>query len=250
MQKTLAYSGTIWYDAHREVKTMEKKGLSQEGLKLIACITMLIDHIGAVFFPSVMILRIIGRLSFPIYCFLLAEGAAYTRHAGRYALRLLICALVSELPHDLAFYGRLTLGSLSVMANLLIGFGMLWAIGKTSKWWLKAVCIGIAMVLARILDANYDYYGILVIAAFGLTRGKTFGWAVQAAAMAVLFWVMPSAKVPLGSFRLPVQFFGVLALIPIMLYSGRKITGNKCVQWGFYLFYPLHLLVLYLIKLI
>ena len=88
---------------------MERKGLPQEGLKLIACITMLIDHIGAVFFPSLILLRIIGRLSFPIYCFLLAEGAAHTKHAPRYALRLLLCALISELPYDLAFSGKLTL---------------------------------------------------------------------------------------------------------------------------------------------
>lgn len=229
---------------------MEKRGLSQEGLKLIACVTMLIDHIGAVFFPSVMILRVIGRLSFPIYCFLLAEGAAYTKHAGKYSLRLLICAIISELPHDLAFYGRLTLGSLSVMANLLIGFGMLWTMGKTKWWWLKAVFVGITMVLARLLDANYNYYGILVIAVFGLTRGKPIGWIIQILTLAVLFWVMPSAKVTLGNFRMPVQFFGILALIPIGLYSGRKITRNKWVQWGFYLFYPLHLLALYFIKLI
>ena len=229
---------------------MEKKGLSQEVLKLIACITMLIDHIGAVFFPSAMFLRVIGRLSFPIYCFLLVEGAAHTRHAGRYALRLLICAVVSELPHDLAFYGRLTLDSLSVMANLLIGFGMLWVMGKTKWWWLKVAYVSVAMVLARVLNANYDYYGIVVIAVFGLTRGKPFAWVFQTIALAVLFWMMPSAKIPLGDFYVPVQFFGVLALIPILLYSGRKVSGNKWVQWGFYLFYPLHLLVLYLIKLI
>ena len=229
---------------------MEKKGIAQEGLKLIACITMLIDHIGAVFFPSMQILRMIGRLSFPIYCFLLVEGAAHTKNAGRYALRLLICALVSELPHDLAFGDHLTLNSLSIMVTLLIGFGMLWAMGKTTKWWLKVLFIGIAMVLARVLHVSYDWRGILVIAVFALTRGRHFAWAFQIVALAVLFWGMPSSQLWIGNFRFPVQCLGLLALIPIHLYSGRKATSSPVIQWAFYLFYPLHLLALYIVKLI
>ena len=229
---------------------MEKSGLSQEALKLIACITMLIDHVGAVFFPSVVWLRIIGRISFPIYCFLLAEGAAYTKNAGKYALRLLICAILSEIPHDLAFGQPFSLGFFTVMMTMLIGFGMLWAMGKTDKWWIKLPIIGVAMVIARTLNVSYGWRGILVIAIFAFTRKKRFAWAVQLVLLAVLFWTMSSTKIAIGSFRLPIQVLGVLALIPIHLYSGRKITKNKWVQWSFYLFYPLHLLALYLIKLL
>ena len=229
---------------------MERNGLPQEGLKLIACITMLIDHIGAIFFPSLRILRIIGRLSFPIYCFLLVEGAAHTRHAGKYALRLFICALISELPYDLAFGGQLSLKSLTVMASLLLGFGMLWAMGKATKWWMKAGIIGISMVLARIFHVSYDWRGTLVIAVFALTREKPFAWLLQLVCLSVLFWGMPSAKLDLGFLLLPIQLFGLLALIPIALYSGKKVTNSRAVQWGFYLFYPLHLLMLYLISLI
>ena len=105
---------------------MIPKKMPQEWLKLIACITMLADHIGAILLPGCVLLRIIGRLSFPIYCFLLAEGAAHTRNAKGYALRLLICAILSEIPHDLALSGRvLTLGSLNTMFSLLLGFLMI-----------------------------------------------------------------------------------------------------------------------------
>ena len=229
---------------------MEKKRIPQEGLKLIACITMLIDHIGAIFFPSLKILRMIGRLSFPIYCFLLVEGAAHTKNAGKYALRLLICAIISELPYDLAFDGRLSLNSLSVMATLLIGFGMLWAMEKAGNWWLRGFAIGIAMVLARVFHANYDWRGVLVIAVFALTREKPFAWAIQAVTLTALFLGMPTSKLWIGSFGFPIQSLAVLSLIPIHLYSGRKVTSSRAVQWGFYLFYPLHLLALYIAQLI
>ena len=229
---------------------MEKKGLSQEGLKLIACVTMLIDHIGAIFFPTLGALRIIGRLSFPIYCFLLVEGAVHTKHALRYVLRLFVCAVISEIPHDLAFYGEISLRAFSVMVTLLVGYSMLWAMEKTNKWWLKILPIGVAMVLARVLHISYNWRGILVIAVFALTRGKRFAWMVQAVLLTLLFWGMPSAKLAVGCFQVPIQCLGVLALIPIQLYSGRKLTTSRLVQWGFYLFYPAHLLALYLIRIL
>ena len=73
-------------------------------LKLIALTTMFIDHIGAVFFPQVTLLRVIGRISFPLYAFLIAEGCRYTRNRGRYALGLGVFALISEIPYDLALH--------------------------------------------------------------------------------------------------------------------------------------------------
>ena len=110
--------------------------LNQENLKLIACGTMLIDHFAAVILLSMFphtrnvvelyyILRIIGRLAFPIYCFLLVEGAHYTRNPKKYALRMAIGAVLSEIPYDLAFYGGWTLENQSVMITLLLGFGAL-----------------------------------------------------------------------------------------------------------------------------
>ena len=103
---------------------MQKRGLSQEGLKLIACITMLVDHIGAVFFPFTAWFRIIGRIAFPIYCFMLAEGVYHTKNPRKYGLRLLIGALLSEALYDCTFYGGFNWHYQNVMLALLIGFIM------------------------------------------------------------------------------------------------------------------------------
>ena len=112
---------------------MKKRGLSQEMLKLIACLTMLIDHVGATVIlelfgttPSLGLywlywaMRIVGRMAFPIYCFLLAEGAHYTRNPKQYALRLAIGVVLSELPFDFAFWGVWTLCSTGGMTNYMI----------------------------------------------------------------------------------------------------------------------------------
>ena len=100
---------------------MEKKGLSQEALKSIACITMLLDHIGATMVRGYT-LRIIGRIAFPIFCFLMAEGAYHTKNPRKYCLRLMIGMLLSELPFDLAFRLKPTWEYQCVMVTLLLGF--------------------------------------------------------------------------------------------------------------------------------
>ena len=116
---------------------MKRFGMSQEMLKLIACMTMLIDHIAAVLvIPSDaamlagdttvawvhVVMRGIGRVAFPIFCFLLVEGAHHTRNPRKYALRLSLGMVLSEIPFDLAFFGRLTWAHQSVMVTLLLGF--------------------------------------------------------------------------------------------------------------------------------
>lgn len=100
---------------------MRKRGLSQEALKGIACVTMLLDHIGATMVQGYT-LRIIGRIAFPIFCFLMAEGTFYTKNPRKYGLRLMVGALLSEIPFDLAFRGKLTWEYQNVMLTLFLGF--------------------------------------------------------------------------------------------------------------------------------
>lgn len=253
---------------------MERKGVSQEGLKLIACMTMLIDHIGATMVPGAG-LRIVGRIAFPIFCFLLVEGAHYTRNPGRYALRLFIGMLLSELPFDLAFSRRLNWSSQSVMVTLLLGYCAIFILQTLLRFLAGrgfgnvqlAICFAIAAAVlftaaasaADYLHTDYGAGGIMLIACFYIARvlensrqdGKAKLPALiwQLACMAFLFsMVIPGYLLRLGPFWVPIEMFAILALIPIHLYQGRKVTGSKAVQWAFYLFYPAHLLILYFIR--
>lgn len=221
---------------------MERKGISQEALKIIACVSMLIDHIGYSFFPYTLWLRYIGRLAFPIYCFLLAEGAHYTKNPGRYALRLGIGAVLAELPFDLLFFGTLTLAHQSVMITLLLGFAMILCMKKAKHFLLQLLLILPFYWLANHLYTDYSGRGILLIALFYLTRGYSLRFFPQTLGLILLF------ALPESNGALPWTAWAVLAMIPISLYSGRKATASKWVQTGFYLFYPVHLAVLFLVR--
>lgn len=222
---------------------MKRNGISQEALKLTACVSMLIDHVGLVFFPRLLWLRYIGRLAFPIYCFLLSEGAHYTKSPGKYALRLSIGAVLAELPYDLLFYGGLTFAHQSVMLTLLLGFAMLFCMKKAKHYPVKLLLILPFYVLANRLHTDYSGRGILLIALFFLTRDFSWRLIPQTLGLVLLFARPDSAG------NLPWTAWAVLAMIPISLYSGRKSTASKWVQTGFYLFYPVHLGVLFLVRL-
>lgn len=256
----------------------KKKGISQETLKLIACVAMLIDHVGATLVLLLFMrnpvdspaniwleclyrgMRLIGRIAFPIYCFLLVEGAYRTRDPKKYALRLFIGMLLSEIPFDLAFSPtwlvyewKLTTpllgfnpGFNSVMMTLLLGFGMIQCMKRVKGLW-KAVMILPFYFLAEALDTDYSGMGILLIAVFALTRGVKYEKLLCILGCAV---VLNSGFKDMQIFGIWIntEIFALLALIPIFCYDGRKLTHNKAVQWGFYLFYPVHILILALLK--
>ena len=231
-------------------------GLPQEALKLIACISMLIDHFGVgivrqlhtpwmidIYYAC----RILGRFAFPIYCFLLVEGMRRTRNPGKYILRLAMGILLAELPFDLLFEGGFTWGYQSVMVTLTLGAMMLLCMQKTDKKWLKILLVVPFAILARLAKCDYGSGGIVMIAVFALFE--------QLAIQTVALWLvnrelLPTAAVRIFGLVIRIQLLALLAQIPIGLYNGRKRSHSKALQWGFYLFYPVHLLVLWMILLI
>ena len=247
---------------------MKKRGISQEALKLIACVSMLIDHVGATvvldgfryagtetgawtLYRIYLLMRVIGRIAFPIYCFLLAEGAHYTHSPRRYALRLAIGAVLSELPFDLAFFGGWTWIYQNVMLTMLLGFLALEAMGKCRNWLLKLLAAAPFALVAEWCQTDYGGAGVLLIVLFGITRELPHRGLLQLAGMALICgFLIPGSTITIGPFRIGIELFALLGMIPIFWYSGRKTTSGKAVQWGFYLFYPVHLTILYLLQLL
>ena len=226
---------------------METKGLSREGLKLVACITMLMDHVGIWLIPSVG-LRLVGRIAFPLYCFMLAEGVEHTRNPRKYGLRLLLVLILSEIPFDLVVFGRITLDHQSVMVTLLLGFFML-ELGKKTDNFLLKILIGLPFILlAEIFRTDYGGHGVLLILLLSLVRGLPHEGAAMALVLLGVSLSMDSFPVPVLGMKIPIELFSILAMIPLSLYSGRKATHSKALQWAFTLFYPAHLAVLALLR--
>ena len=222
-----------------------EKGLSQEGLKILACVTMLVDH-AALLFGGSPWLRVIGRLAFPIYCFLLTEGIRHTRDVRRYLSRLLFAAIVSEPIYDLVLYPCVGIWQhQNVLWTLALGCTMLWCMTMIHKPVAKLAVMLLFALAAQLVRASYGSSGIYMIALFALCRGMPEGKWVLAAGLLVINWLMGSFTVSVFGLDVPVQLFAELALVPIFLYSGEKRTRLKAVSWGFYLFYPAHLLLLW-----
>ena len=199
-------------------------------LKCIAIVSMALDHTGAVLYPSQIWLRCLGRIAFPIFCFLIVEGFFHTHDVRRYMGRLGVFALISEIPYDLAFRGvPLEYAHQNVFFTLLIGIGMMVLLERNREWPVKAVILLLAMWLAVLVRSDYNFRGVLLIFVFYIFHESRW-LAVTAGG----FWNFLYQGV--------IQKYGVLSVLPLALYNGER--GRK-MKYFFYIFYPAHLLLLY-----
>lgn len=222
------------------------KCLNSFYLKIIAVITMTTDHIGAVLLPQYLILRAIGRIAFPIYCFLLVNGFLHTGNLKKYIGRLAVFALISEVFFDKVFFGRfIYMKAQNVFFTLLIGIVMLSCIEwlrrnqyknpglRVISGVLEGIIVILACMTAYILCTDYSFFGIFMMYGFYSLRYNRI--------MLGFF----QAFINMGMMG-DIQSFACTALIPIYLYNGEK--GNTDYKWWFYIYYPLHLLVIGIIK--
>lgn len=205
-------------------------------LKLIAAVTMLIDHTGVLFFPQLSVLRVVGRVSFPLYAFLAAEGAANTRRPGHYLARLSLFALLSELPFRLAFsVGWNNLLPQNVLFTLLAGVAC--CLVFSSQKPLPSLFFTLsAAASAQLAGTDYGAYGVLCVVGFYLLRRERAGQGIAFSLLTALNSICTPA---------PLQAFAVLGLAPCALYSGER---GRDLRWLFYVFYPAHLLLLWGIR--
>jgi hypothetical protein len=219
--------------AYRE--WIEEHGLSSFTLKCIAIIAMLIDHLEAVVLQNQQWMRFIGRISFPIFCFLLVEGFYHTKNIKKYSFRLLLFSFLSEIPFDLAFHQKVfAFESQNVFFTLFLGLMALILIKKCRYVEIKLAGLCGLMFLAYFLRTDYEHYGIMLIIIFYLFREKIM------LKSALLFGVT------FGCYGvMHIQSIAGVAALPIALYNGKKGAGMK---YFFYIFYPAHFLLLYLVR--
>ena len=223
-------------------------------LKLIAICTMFIDHMGATLFPDDLLLRCVGRVAFPIFCFLVAEGCVYTRSRWKYALRLLVFAVLSEIPFNLMVsvtqvwyrYAQNVLWTL--LAGALLCWLMDWSLKKRRlpTFLPTAAAMVAAFWLLEVCHTDYGGWGMLLVPMFYAIHRAPYGSAAKMAAQAVGLAFFCLAV--MGG-AVTIELYAMLALLPIWLDNGRRGFTNRVVQYGFYAFYPVHILVLSLIRL-
>lgn len=202
-------------------------------IKMIALITMLLDHIGYTIFPDMLIFRAIGRIAFPIFCFLEVEAFYHTRSTWNYLIRLCIFALLSEIPFDLAFFGTIYHPQdQNVFITLALGLCALFCLEEMASKRRFAIPFALLFVIAYLSNCDYGPGGVLLICMFYQTKDNKLMQFMLCALIMYLFY---------GAFEL----YGLFAFIPILLYNGKRGPSIKMV---FYWFYPLHLLALYLIE--
>ncbi len=229
--------------------------MNRNHLKLIACRSMLIDHIGYVLFPQVEILRIIGRIAMPLFAFFIGEGCLHTRDRRKYFLRLFVLALICQCVYIAESF--ITGSGNGLYLNILFTFSFSIILCSVSicaekensfKWWLILIITAVVFwemesffeyISSEIgvnIQLDYGKEGIF-LPVFALTNKGKWKKLICFAGGLLLF------SVSLYGFPTPFFFFAMIPVLLLCFYNGQG--GKRNMKYFFYLFYPLHLAVIY-----
>lgn len=250
--------------------------MSAMTLKIIACISMILDHIGIVF--EIAALRIVGRIAFPIYLYLVYNGYKHTSSKIMYAVRLGTFAAISQVPFSLFTSGKFLCGNGNVFVTLFVCLICIWLTDVMMKNRMIKYLSALPTVLTfclyffGIILSDYGAKAVLMSFVFVAFYGKRFsqkmvtllGVACAVFYSYILEWVLfpiglilgQNPSLPSMSYWEFVQLFSLLALPLIFIYNGKKgkwpigKPNETLVQYGFYLFYPVHLTLLWLVKVV
>ena len=233
-------------------------GIDALTLHILAMLFMLCDHVWATVVSGREWLTAVGRLAFPIFAFMLAEGFRRTGNVKRYGLRLLALAVLSEIPFDLMYGGTFFYPfHQNVIWTFLIALLCMWAISSVHKHGKILLTILVCLITAvvgflagRLLMTDYGGEGVLTVLLFYLFPGKTWWQKLfQTLGMIELNCILlASLVIPVSLFghavELPEQGLALLALIPTWLYNGEQGYHSRWTRLICYGFYPIHMLIL------
>ena len=224
-----------------------KIGLTNNQLKIIAMVSMLIDHIGLLFFTDVAIFRVLGRIAFPIFAYMIAEGCRYTKNKKKYLGIITAMALVFQVVYFVAmqslYQGILVTFSLAIIT--IYSIDTLRQTKKRKYRWLSAgmlLLVAVFVILFPILFAevgfaiDYGIWGLLIPVAVYFMPNKA--WRVGSVSALLI-----ARGIYYTCVAYPLQWFSLLAVPFLALYNGER--GKKKMKYVFYIFYPAHLVILY-----
>lgn len=226
-----------------------KTNLDTNFIKLIAILSMTVDHVGSAFFPEYPAFRWIGRIAFPLFCYCMTVGMLYTHDIKKYALRLGAFALISQPFWILAFHADDIVGNLlnlNIFFTLLVSLLSVWGF-KEKKWWLFAA----GLILLNVINFDYAMTGLILMLIFYLCRNKPWlGAVIYAISYLPALWggsLEDPLALKIGDWAIGFEIFALLALP--FIYAHTRFNP-RISKWFFYIYYPAHLLVIFLIKMI
>ena len=223
-------------------------GLSSNALKMIALVAMTLDHIGVQILTESELLRIIGRLAFPIFAYTIAEGCTHTKNRKRYALIIGATALLCQLVYFFAMQSLYQCIFVTFLLSIIIIYTFDKAVkSKSTIWWLFGVVLLLSVLFVTEFLPNilyktdfyidYGFAGIMVPVLIYFAPGKASKLAAALFALSLLAFSVGG-----------IQWYSLFALPIIALYNGKR--GTRRLKWFFYIYYPVHLVVIYAASLL
>ena len=199
-------------------------------LKMLGILTMTIDHLGFIFFQENLVLRFIGRLSFPLFAFQLAVGYSHSKNKEKHILKMLLFALISQIPFMIFTNIVSSVFLLNIAFTFTIGLLAMYAFENIKQPVLKFLITVCVLIMGFIIPVDYGGYGVALCFVFYALQSHKFLSIASAGALTILKIVLEQNLT---------KTFILYSLIPIWFYNGKK---GKDMKNFFYLFYPLHML--------
>jgi hypothetical protein len=233
-------------------------------LKIIAMITMFCDHLGGAIYKSISPFNYIGRIAFPIFAFQISEGFSHTKDLKKYLLRLMIFAIISQIPYILFLSMYSSTVQLNIFFTLAFGLIAIWLhsyIHKNisskidnrieqpvAKFLLKFIVEFIPVIalciIGELSKVDYGWWGILLVFMFYYFKQNKLAMNISFIVMCVIFYGIDIIKYGFNTVYIWLFAFNILPILFINLYNGKQ---GKKIKYLLYIFYPLHLLILYLL---
>ncbi|AIQ71629.1 TraX family protein [Paenibacillus graminis] len=198
-------------------------------LKILAIVSMLIDHIGRIFYPDAILFTIIGRLSFPLFCWSVVVGVDRTQNIQKYSLRVLYLALISQIPYSLLFDTH----GLNVCFTLLFGILVIMLYRVPLNLYLKWIAIILLLVIPDLLSFDYGSYGVFTILLLYLLRNKS-------ELLLISYTLLTILSISMYHYEL-IQLYAIMAIPIIIFLKNNHFNVNRFFNYSFY---PAHLLLL------